>query len=161
MEIADEPIAYFITWTVYGTYLHGDSRWWRQGGVSREPRPKLEQWHRDRLKHDIILLSESHRETTKTKIVEHCIHRDWKLWVANPRTNHVHVVVSAPGYLGTKVRDQLKANCTSGLRKCDSQFMDRPVWTTKGDVECIWTKEELERVVQYAEETQGRMGLGK
>ena len=28
----DEPIAYFITWTSYGTWLPGDERgWWRKG----------------------------------------------------------------------------------------------------------------------------------
>ena len=28
----DEPLAYFITWTTYGTWLPGDSRgWWQRG----------------------------------------------------------------------------------------------------------------------------------
>ncbi len=66
--------------------------------------------------------------------------RGWKLWIANPRTNHVHVVVTAVGYAGDKVRDQLKANCTRGIREVDQQFADRPVWTTKGDVEFLETE---------------------
>ena len=59
MEIYDEPAGYFITWTVYGTFLQGDSRWWRKrAGGERPPQPLLEQWHRDRLKHDVILLND-------------------------------------------------------------------------------------------------------
>ena len=27
--IQDDPLAYFITWTVYGTFLQGDERWWK------------------------------------------------------------------------------------------------------------------------------------
>ena len=29
----DEPLAYFITWTVYGTWLQGDVRGWRRHRV--------------------------------------------------------------------------------------------------------------------------------
>ena len=161
MEFRDEPLAYFITWTVYGTFLHGDHRWWRQKGMLQAPRPRLEQWHRDRLKHDVVLLNEQQRRIVYQKIVEHSDFRGWKLWIANPRSNHVHVVVASPSYHGTKVRDQLKANGTRGLREHDELFHERPVWTTKGDVELVWTADELERVVQYAGDGQDRMGRGK
>ena len=162
MEIPNEPVGYFITWTVYGTFLQGDSRWWRKKRKgSHCPQPKLERWHRDRLKHEIILLNEHHRKIVAAEIEFHCEKRQWKLWVANPRKNHVHVVVTAPGYKGNKVRDQLKANCTGGLRIEDHQFVDRPVWTTKGDVQLLQTDEELERVIEYVAEAQDRMGRGK
>lgn len=59
MEIHDEPVGYFITWTVYGTFLQGDARWWRKRTAAEQPpQPLLEQWHRDRLKHDVILLND-------------------------------------------------------------------------------------------------------
>ncbi len=157
MEINDEPLGYLITWTVYGTFLQGDDRWWRkrlQG--SQEPQPRLEQWHRDRLKHEIILLSNEHREIVASEIHSHCEHRRWRLWIANPRTNHVHTVVTAPGYGGSQVRDQLKANCTNGLRQFDRRFVDRPVWTVGGDWECLNTDDELERAILYAGEAQDR-----
>ena len=162
MEIYDEPAGYFITWTVYGTFLQGDSRWWRKrAGGERPPQPLLEQWHRDRLKHDVILLNEDHRKVVEVEVQHHCERRGWKLWVVNPRTNHVHVVVSASGYEGEKVRDQLKANCTRGIREIDSRFLDRPVWTTKGDVQFLKKDNDLEKAIEYAGEAQDRMGLGK
>lgn len=162
MGITDEPAGYFITWTVYGTFLHGDARWWRNKGTEQKPpKPRLESWHRDRLKHDVILLSENHRAVTLCEIKRHCDHRAWKLWIANPRTNHVHVVVTAPGYLGTRVRDQLKANCTRGLRAIDERFVERPIWTTKGDVQTLATEDDLEQAIIYADEAQDRAGRGK
>ena len=161
MKISDEPIGYFLTWTVYGTFLQGDSRWWKTNAGSSPPQPKLEQWHRDRLKHNIILLNEKHQLIVRTRIVEHCDHRGWKLWVASPRTNHVHVVVTAAGYEGKNVRDQLKANATGALRRYDSIFTDRPVWTTKGDVEFLKSDSDLDQAITYAGEAQERMGRGK
>lgn len=158
METNDEPLGYFITWTVYGTFLQGDERWWRrkrQG--SQPPQPQLEQWHRDRLKYDVILLNDQHREIVESEIRAHCEHRQWHLWTANVRTNHVHVVVTAQGCAGRKVCDQLKANCTRGLRQQDIRFGNRPVWTVGGDWQCLNTEEDLEQAIMYAGDAQGRM----
>ena len=158
MEINREPLAYFITWTVYGTFLQGDERWWRKKKKgTQSPQPRLEEWHRDRLRHEIILLSAGHRETVKSEIENHCEFRQWHLWISNPRTNHVHVVVTAPGFAGDVVRDQLKANCTRGLREQDQRFVDRPVWTVRGDWQCVNTDEDLEQAIRYAGEAQDRM----
>ena len=160
MEIADEPVGYFLTWTVYGTFLQGDSRWWRKRHAGEQPpQPLLEKWHRDRLKHDVILLNLDHRRVIESEVEHHCERRGWKLWVVNPRTNHVHVVVTAAGYPTDKVRDQLKANCTRGIREIDRRFIDRPVWTTKGDVQYLKKDDDLEKAIEYASEAQDRMGL--
>ncbi len=73
MMFNDNPLAYFITWTVYGTFLQGDNRWWRKRGSGSQPsQPLLEQWHRERLKHEIILLNESHRGIVEKAIQRHC-----------------------------------------------------------------------------------------
>ena len=69
------------------------------------------------------------------------------------------MVVTAAGYAGDKVRDQLKANCTRGIREVDQQFADRPVWTTKGDVEFLETENDLALAIEYAGEAQDRMGV--
>lgn len=69
MEITDEPAGYSITWTVYGTFLQGDERWWSKRGLGEQaPRPLLEQWHRDRLKHEVILLSDECRDVVRSEI---------------------------------------------------------------------------------------------
>jgi len=162
MEFHDQPVGYLITWTVYGTFLQGDARWWRKkDSGARPPQPLLEQWHRDRLKHDVILLNHEHRRIVEAEITHHCERRNWKLWVVNARTNHVHVVVSAAGNAGEKIRDQLKANSTRGIRAIDARFTDRPVWSTKGDIQFLNTDNDLEKAIEYAGDAQDRMGLGK
>lgn len=65
----DEPIAYFITWTVYGTFLQGDERGWRKRRKGEQiPQPKLAQWRRDRLKHSIELLNDDQRLAVEAEI---------------------------------------------------------------------------------------------
>jgi REP element-mobilizing transposase RayT len=161
MNSNDNPVAWFITWTVYGTFLQGDSRWWRNRGRSRPPQPLLEQWHRDRLNHDVILLADNQRKIVEDEIANHCKHRRWHLWFANARTTHVHVVVTAENQSGRQVRDQLKANCTRALREQCEVFIDRPVWTVGGDWKCVQREDDLEQVMIYVADAQDRMGLEK
>ena len=151
----DEPLAFFITWTVYGTWLQGDVRGWkRRMKGHQKPQPLLADWRRDRLKHAIVLLNVSDREAVNAECQRLSNFRGWHLWKVNARTNHVHAVVTARGFAGDKVRDQLKANCTRVLRECRIEFHDRPVWTTGGDWDCINAGDDLEAVIQYASEAQ-------
>ena len=155
---ADDPIAYFITWTVYGTHLQGDERGWRSRRKGEQlPQPRLASWHRDRLKHDVIILSPEQRLVVEQECRHHCDHRGWRLWAVNARSTHIHVVAAAAGVSGKRVRDQLKANCTRGMREQWRVFCDRPVWTQGGDWECINNEDELETVCQYVLEAQDRM----
>jgi REP element-mobilizing transposase RayT len=155
----NEPLGYFITFTVYGTFLQGDSRWWhsRENGI-RAPQPLLKAWHQKRLRHAVLLLTDEQRTAIKQEIDRFCEYRNWRLWKANPRSNHVHVVVTAPGYIGKTVRDQIKANCTRILRERWSQFCNRPVWTVGGAWSALETEQELENAILYAGEVQDRKG---
>jgi REP element-mobilizing transposase RayT len=155
--MSNHPLAYFITFTVYGTFLQGDARWWRSRHKgTRPPQPLLEQWHRDHLKHEVILLRDEQRLVVAAEINRLCEFRKWKLWIANPRSNHVHVVVSASGYRAMQVRDQIKANCTRVLRQQWPVFGDRPVWTVGGSCQLVETEDDLHRVIFYAGEAQDR-----
>ena len=154
----DEPIAFFITWTVYGTFLQGDERGWRRRKKgNKDPQPKLASWRRERLKHTIELLGDTQQSVVEAEIERLAGYRGWHVWTKNARTNHVHAVVTASDYAGSTVRDKLKANCTRVLRERWPQFVDRPVWTTGGDWQCINSEDELEQVIVYVNEAQDRM----
>jgi REP element-mobilizing transposase RayT len=154
----DEPLAFFITWTVYGTHLQGDERGWRRRRRGYQPpQPRLAEWRRERLKHEILLLSSEQGAIVEAECLRHCDHRGWRLWAVSARSNHVHAVVTAPGCSGGTVRDQLKANCTRALREQWQVFRDRPVWTVGGDWECLNDEEGLETVCVYVREAQDRM----
>jgi REP element-mobilizing transposase RayT len=155
---SDDPLAFFITWTVYGSHLQGDERGWRRRRKGNQlPQPRLAKWRRERLKYDVIVLSSEQRAVVEAVCRCHCEHRYWHLWEVNARSSHVHVVVTATGYSGKIVRDQLKANCTRGLRERWSQFRDRVVWTIGGDWEYIIREEDLETVCLYVREAQDRI----
>ncbi len=153
------PLALFVTWTVYGTFLPGDARGWRhrtEGG--KLPQPRLEQWSQSQLKHDIVLLDDTMRGVAEAAIEEICDFRRWHLWAVSVRTNHAHVVVTAPEYAPELVRDQLKAKATRELRSSFAIWNSRPVWTSKGDIEFLDTEEDIENCVVYLTEAQDRKG---
>ena len=154
---ADEPLAFFITWTVYGTHLQGDERGWRRRRRGDQPpQPRLDQWRRQRLKHEVLLLSPDERAAVERQCERHCQHRAWHPWTVNARSNHVHVVVTAAGFSGKAVRDQLKAKATRALRERWPHFRDRPVWTVGGDWVCLNSEHDVEQACLYVSEAQDR-----
>jgi hypothetical protein len=156
--LADEPLAFFITWTIYGTHLQGDELGWRRRRHGEQlPQPRLARWRRERLKHDVLLLTSEQRAVVERECQRHCEHRAWRMWAVNVRSTHAHVVVTAAGVSGKTARDQLKANGTRGLREQWSHFIDRPVWTVGGDWVCINTEDDLDQVCLYVHDAQDRL----
>lgn len=155
------PHALFITWTVYGSWLPGDQRGWRQWSRGERPQqPLLEDWCRDRMKEQPVLLTSAQRESVEIVIRDHAAIRGWILHAVSVRSNHVHVVVSAATE-PKQVRDQLKANATRVLRTLPQPITNEKVWTKGGDIEFIDTDDNLEQVVIYVTEAQDRMDRGK
>ena len=151
----DEPLAFFITWTVYGTHLQGDEHGWHRWGKGHQaPRPNLRVWRKEKLKYPILTLDHRQREAVESECKRHCELRGWPHWALNARSNHCHIVVTAPAKSGDNVRDQLKANSTRKLRELSPIFQDRPVWTVGGDWKCINDEDGLETVCRYVRDAQ-------
>ncbi|MCH8242543.1 MAG: transposase, partial [Planctomycetes bacterium] len=77
------------------------------------------------------MLSKSARHAVATVIREVCDHHDWILHASNVRSNHVHVVVSAPR-TPEQVMIALKAWCTRRLRQLGLSQKDAKVWSRHG-----------------------------
>ena len=168
----NDPITLFITWTTYGSWLPGDSRgWmkWKKG--EQQPQPVLEYWCQDRMKEKAVLLNTQHRVVVENVIRQHSEIRGWDLHVVSVRSNHVHVAVTVIPKCGNKdfrvadgikrVRDELKANSTRVLRRCENPIQNEKVWTKGGDIQFIDSDVDLEQVVIYICEAQDRMDRGK
>ena len=168
----DGAISLFITWTAYGSWLPGDVRgWmkWKKG--EQQPQPVLEDWCKARMKGGPVLLDDQHRKTVDEVIHRHSQIRGWELHAVSVRSNHVHVAVTVVPKTGNKdsravdgikrVRDELKANATRVLRRCENPIANEKVWTKGGDMQFIDNDENLERVVIYISEAQDRMDRGK
>jgi hypothetical protein len=155
---AGEPLAYFVTWTTYGTWLPGDDRGWRRKGEPevQPSNPFLVEGARSRMKEKPFTLSHEYRRLVERTIRRHCELRHWTLHAVNARTNPIHVVVTAVGYRPETVRDQFKAWCTRALKEAGATR--NRFWTEGG--RCDWVNADagLERVVTYVLEVQDRQG---
>ncbi len=154
------PLAYFITFRGYGTWLHGDSsrpvnRFHNRYGAPRLQRnDRWKSYNKDRLTHAIVRLASMQKTVVKEAIHETCRTRGWEVWATNVRSNHVHTVVTANAKAET-VRAALKANATRKLREAGCWRSGKTPWAERGSVKYLWTEREVINAVVYVEEEQG------
>ena len=122
----DGPLAYFLTWTTYGTWLPG--RRSRLGGRARlarwgnSPRiPSASNSPERCMVESAIVLDPTQRDLVDRTIRNHSRIRGWVLHEVNVRTNHVHVVVTADRSPDDVILDQFKAWATRHLKVNDSR----------------------------------------
>jgi REP element-mobilizing transposase RayT len=144
-----EPLAYLITWTTYGSWLLGDARGWVEGGTPgvRAGDPAREAAARDRLLTPPVVLSEAQRSVVEATIRDHCRFRGWQLHAVSARSNHVHVVATAPVAPET-VMNQFKAWCS---RRLNEQTPGRGTrwWTAHGSTKWIGDEGCFRNAVRY------------
>jgi hypothetical protein len=156
-----EPIAYFLTFTTYGTWLHGDER----GSVDdrhhvyglAKATPNRDKYKRnfEKLKWPPFTLDAKARGIVELTIEQVAKHRKWNLKAVNVRTNHVHVVVEA-GYSADKTLSDFKAWCTRRLREAGCvEPPEREVWTEGGSTRLVFDGQGLAAVIQYTKFGQG------
>jgi hypothetical protein len=156
-----DPLAYFLTWTTYGTWLPGDERGWvERPGRFQPPNLRLQAVARALLLEEPCVLNLEQRHLVEATIAKHCGIRGWHLHAVNCRTQHVHVVVTASIH-PKKVRDQFKAWCTRHLKDLQRATLadpSQPVrvhwWTEGGSQRWINDEDSLEAVIQYVREFQ-------
>ncbi len=151
-------LAYFLTWTTYGTWLRGDDRGWAEigdDGVTgyAEPDPERVAADRDRLKREPIVLSPDMRQVIDQAIRDGCDHRGWRLHAVNVRSNHVHTVVSANREIDRVLAD-LKAWGTRRLREQGHAVAEARIWTRRGSTRFLNSPESLATAIDYVERFQ-------
>ena len=156
-----DPLAFFLTWTTYGTWLPGDDRGWvkREKGFQRRD-PILQREAEARMTEDACVLDDEQRRVVETTIVDHCRIRGWRLHVVNCRTNHVHVVVTA-NREPKVVREQFMAWCTRKLKELERARAGDAIavvrekwWTERGSDRCLGDEESLEAAILYVRDGQ-------
>ncbi len=154
--IMSDPVAFFITWTTYGTWLPGDERGWteyRHGW--RLPCHDLEQRSRASMTGTPCLLSHIERQIVIRQIRETCKYRKWVHYASTCRSNHVHIVIGAFDTNPIKIRTDMKSWCARRLRE-GSRPERENWWSERGCVRYVWTEESLETVMRYVNEAQDR-----
>jgi REP element-mobilizing transposase RayT len=152
-----DPLAYYLTWTTYGTWLPGDERGWvERPGQLRLAQPRLETVARSLLTEDPCVLDLGQRQLVERTIMQHCALRMWHFHAVNCRTNHVHVVVTAQPHPRV-VQEQFKAWCSRRLneRRREEQGDSRVKWwTERGSQRWLNDEDSLEAAILYVREYQ-------
>jgi REP element-mobilizing transposase RayT len=157
----DTPLALFITFRCYGTWLHGDER----GSVDRHnnaygsPRiPRNDTWRRiesNLTKYPPVKLDAARRRCVTDAIRETCEKRGWHLAAVNVRTNHAHAVVDAPGCDPDKVLNALKANATRKMREDGCWPYEHTPWAERGSKRRLWNERSVANAIDYVINGQG------
>src|SRR5262249_52942891 len=156
----DVPLAYFITFTCYGTWLHGDER----GSVDDEHNapgtpvlpPGAERRAREQndLAEPPYSLDGPRRQVKLQALCEITRRKGWTLHAVHVRSNHVHVIVTATGP-PERVMNDLKTAASRRLNKAFPAERDRTRWTRHGSTRYLWTEEAIAEKVHYVLHGQG------
>jgi REP element-mobilizing transposase RayT len=151
------PLAYLLTFTCYGSHLHGDER----GSVDREhnhvgsrgvnPYRAWVNASRSIMTDECYRLDEDCRRIVLASMRQVCEYRQWDLIAAHVRTTHVHAVVSA-GTTPEVVLHDFKAYATRSLNKFEHS---RRRWTRHGSTRYLWTRSDVDAAADYVVRRQG------
>ncbi len=144
-------LAYFLTWTTYGTWLPGDARRWvdKKGSAEtpyRQGDPERVAVARRRMKQAAVCLDAASRQLVDAAIRETCRVKHWPLHALNVRSNHVHLVVTASGQSPERVMTCFKAWAS---RRLNPDAGRRRWWTRHGSTRYITNPASLARAVEY------------
>jgi REP element-mobilizing transposase RayT len=149
-----QPLAYFISFRCYGTWLRGDERGWcpRRGDAPAstyaEGAAGLREHDRALLKHAPVRLSAEARAVVDAALVDLCVDRGWELYEHAVNEEHVHAMLNAEDP-PERVLVAMKAWATRRLREAGISPDGARVWSAHGSTEYLWTELSVERVRRY------------
>jgi len=154
------PLAYFLTFTTYGTWLHGADK----GSVDREhnvygeelvaPDEERMQREREAMTQPPYALDAPRRVVVCEAIVELCRAKAWGLLALHVRSNHVHVVISADREPGRLMSD-IKSRASRELTRAGFETAERIRWTRHGSTRHLFKQSVVEEKVEYTLCQQG------
>ena len=155
------PFAYFVTFTCYGTWLHGakaegsiDHRRNVFGTTAPLENPQRKIKEQELMRFEPYLLDDQRRQIVLEAIIKESQHRQWQLFAAHVRTNHVHVVVSADR------EAEFVMNCfkTYASRLLNQAEIDNTIckrWTRHGSTRYLWKEAHVQAAIDYVLHEQG------
>ena len=155
------PLAYFITFSTYGTWLHGTDK--GSGSVDRlhnvygtpfiPPDAAREERAALKMTGPPYLLDEPGRIIVCDAIVELCEEKSWNLWALHVRTNHVHVVIWADRDPGRLMSD-LKSRASRELNRSGVDANEKR-WTRHGSTRHLFDDAAVAAAIAYTIDRQG------
>ncbi len=146
--------AYFITFTTYGTRLHGDERssvdrhTTTPGTPTLTPHAGRRYVAQQAMKGPAVLLSDPKRTLIDETIRSLALRRKWSLDALNVRTNHVHTVVIAED-LPELVMQGMKAWATRELVAAQLRSHGERLWTRHGSTRWLTNESSRATAIDY------------
>jgi REP element-mobilizing transposase RayT len=162
-QVTDElnfPLAYFLTFTCYGTWLHGDAIMSVNVSHNKIGMPYLpanglqEKSAGNRMRELPYFLGASQRKIILQTIREVCDYRHWSLLAAHIRTNHAHVVMHALAS-PESILNSFKTYCSRKLNQSNVEPFRNRRWTRHGSTRYLWKEEQVETCIRYVVYEQG------
>src|SRR3972149_3634306 len=154
------PLAYLITFTCYGTRLHGAE----SGSVDRNhnipgtpylpPNEARVLAEEKRMKQEPYELDRQRRAAVLEAVRNLCSHRGWRLLAAHVRSSHVHCVVSARVAPERVMRD-VKVHASRTLDRTGLDGLARRRWPPHGSTRYLWKVEHVGAAIHYVVREQG------
>jgi len=155
-------VRYFITFACYGVHLHGDE----SGSVDREhnasggrladANPERVAVMRHQMDQSSYFLDGARRAAVLDALREVCVHRNWSLWAAHVRSNHVHVVVEAD-IPPDRVMNSFKSYASRRLNHLGIDEPERKRWARHGSTRWLWKDEDAQEAIRYVIYGQGEL----
>jgi REP element-mobilizing transposase RayT len=155
-----DPLAFFISFTTYGSWLHGKGAGSVDLDHNEYDTPVLpsdtrqEEEARATLTEPPYVLDQPRRAVVLKTIMEVCDHRGWRLLACHVRSTHVHMVVQADAR-PEKVMNDCKAYASRRLNEAGFEERDRKRWTRHGSTRYIWDDRYLQIAIHYTLHRQG------
>jgi REP element-mobilizing transposase RayT len=155
-----ECMTYLITFSTYGSHLHGDER----GSVDRDhnlpgsrscaPNHNRKRFEEQQMTQAPYLMGEPRRRLVLEGIRDACGKRTWTLIAAHVRENHVHAIVDASCEPG-KIAHALKSYASKHLNLADIDAPDRKRWTRHFSERPLPNRDAVDRAAHYVAASQG------
>ncbi|VAX42601.1 hypothetical protein MNBD_PLANCTO03-2463 [hydrothermal vent metagenome] len=160
MSRLSKPLAYFLTWTTYGTWLHGDPRGsvddthnlYGHPYLSNEPDRRLKA--QNTLVETPFRMGDAARNIVKKAIIDHAAMREWRTLALSVQTNHVHLVILAAIHTPEQIMAQCKSWATRRLREAELLGVRKRVWTKMGSTRWLWNEKALLAAIDYTKRMQ-------
>ena len=149
-----DPLAYLLTWTTHGSWLHGDKR----GSIYRdqneygtefvEPNIGFVKTATRQMKSPVVFLKNDQQLIVECAIREVCCHRQWELCAHKCLSNHVHTVVLVDKVAPKIIMNQFKAYASRALHQ-HGCFVGSKTWTRGGSSRYLFSESTVLAAVKY------------
>jgi REP element-mobilizing transposase RayT len=155
------PLAYFLSWRCYGTWLRGDSRGAVDAFHNKVNTPKITPNRarvasdQSRMASESVSLSAQEQTGVEAIIRRHADFRGWGVLAVHVGQSHVHVVVQTRSDKAPEqVMTEFKAWATRALRELGTRSENEAIWAEHGSTRWINDPETLAAAVDYVTRLQ-------